>query len=115
MSRKFALLILIGIACPALAFAQAPPVGPGHCVANCGGGGFGHSGGGGFGHSGGGGGGGGGPGGTATGAAIGMGVGLIMQGIQQAPQVSQSAVQSQIRTIRDQTQTRHHKPKRPLG
>jgi hypothetical protein len=79
MRRKISLLILIGIACPALAFAQGvPPVGPGHCVSNCGGGGGGFSKGGG-----GSGGGGGGWGGAATGAAI-LGAGMIMQGANQS-------------------------------
>jgi hypothetical protein len=56
----------VALAFPAVAFAQAPPVGPGHCVANCP-----------SPYRGGGGGGGGGGSGAGIGNAVGLGMGIM--------------------------------------
>jgi hypothetical protein len=104
------LTLLVAFVCPSVAFAQAPPVGPGHCVANCGSPGGGRSVGGG--------GGGGGGGGNNFGNAVGLGFGAmqILGAAAAASQASQTATQSQITTIRDSTQHKHHKKKgQPLG
>jgi hypothetical protein len=90
MRVKVALVIAaVGLsAVTDVAFAQAPPVGPGHCVANCGGGGYR-----------GGGGGGGGGNAAAIGSAVGLGMAiggalLQQQQQQQMQQPRQSREQS---------------------
>ena len=111
-----AIVLAGGLALPVASYAQAPPVGPGHCVANCGGGSGGSRGG----IAPGGGGGGGGGTSSAIGAGL-MGLGTIIQGASNATNVS---TQSQIQDIRDRVQrrdtTRHKKKKtttkgQPLG
>jgi hypothetical protein len=98
--RKTKFLVLAALS-PILianaASAQAPPVGPGHCVANCGGG----SGG----SSGGGGGGGGHGGGNA--AAIGSAIGL---GIAVGTAIMQQQQQQQTQRQSDEQRGRKHKP-----
>jgi hypothetical protein len=115
MSKQVIGLVLLSVmVCSGAAFAQAPPVGPGHCVANCGGGSLGGSGGGYRSGGGGGGGSGGGGYGGATSSAI-MGLGMIVQG---ASVASETAVQSSIRPVRDRLQRRKSKAPdkgQPLG
>jgi len=82
MHKHFLLLLAIAIAFPEIVQAQAPPVGPGHCVANCGSGGYRGGGGGGGGNA------------AAIGSAIGLGLAVgsaIMQ--QQQMQQQQNSEQ----------------------